>query len=615
MTEQKFARRIKLLQEKMQREGIALYLIPMNDDHGSEYIAPHFKQIAYYSGFTGSAGTLVVTEREARLWTDGRYFLQAEAQLQKSGVLLMKMGQKGVPDVIDYIVSFFAKLYEEPEQRGQKLGFYDGIVSAAFIKRLQKRWAASGAASELPVSCGEDPAGQLWAADDAEPRPALRPGRIWALRRQEHGMDTAEKVKLVREKMQETGAQLLVLSALDEIAWLTNLRGEDIAYNPVFYAYMTLTLEEAFLYVQEISPVLTQMLADEGIEVRPYDAFFAELSACDRQTVQTDDKAASHRLLTAVSAVSAGSEPLVRTSPVQLLKAVKNETEISNERHAHVMDGVAVTRFIYWLKTSVRTGREKATEMTAADKLEDLRREAEGYLGQSFAPIIAYREHGAIVHYEADEASDMPLGNESFLLADTGGHYLTGTTDVTRTIAMGQLTAQQKRHYTAVLQGHLHLMDAVCRKGLQGCHLDYLAREPLYRMGLDFGHGTGHGVGYLLNVHEGPNAFHLRANEENVLLPGMITSDEPGVYLAGEYGIRLENLLLCVEREKTEYGQFIGFESLTLAPFEPEALDMTLLTERDRALLNAYHSEVYEKIAPHLSGEERNWLCEQTKPV
>ena len=387
-----------------------------------------------------------------------------------------------------------------------------------------------------------------------------------------------------------------------------NLRGNDIAYNPVFLSYLVLSGARATLYVRnrESLPVF-----EEAVDVRAYEDFYQDLKSFPAGSrIWLDADTVNYKI---VSLLDGKYKIMTAKSPIALEKAVKNHTEIENERLAHIRDGVAVTRFIRWLKTEVRTGKEEATELSAAEKLEGYRKQMPHYLGQSFAPIIAYGSHGAIVHYEPTEGTDIPLGNESFLLADTGGHYLEGTTDITRTIVMGSITKLQKQHYTAVLMGNLRLMDAKFRYGLSGAHLDYLAREPLYRMGLDFKHGTGHGVGYLLNVHEGPNAIRSRVAEDGVFKQGMITSDEPGLYIEGAYGIRLENLILCVHAEKTEYGQFMQFEPLTFVPFDPEAVDLEMLTGRDKELFEGYQKQVYETLAPYLTEEEKQWLLRETR--
>lgn len=600
MEKEKIKQRLQQLKESMKERNIAVYIIPMNDFHGSEYIGDYFKLIRYFSGFTGSAGTLVVTEEETCLWTDGRYFVQADAQLAKTGIMLQKMGEKNVPTVAEYVNTYMEK---SSQAEGKTIGFDGRMVSASFVNKL----------GNYSLCCEEDLAGQIWDGDEEEKRPDFPGNPLWILEEKYSGKDAKSKLSLIREDMSKKGADCLVLTTLDDIAWLTNLRGNDIDYNPVFLSYLMITGTGAVLYSKGADETICCYLQNCGIMQKSYDDFYKDLTClAEGETVWVDEESASYRVLTGIPN---GCKKITCKNPVMLRKAVKNETEIRNIKNAHRKDAVAVTKFIYWLKTRVCTGMETATEMTAAEKLEEFRKEQDGYIGPSFAPIAAYGAHGAIVHYSADEDSDVKLESSNFFLLDTGGHYAEGTTDITRTIAMGELTGEQKKHYTAVLLGNLRLMDARFKKGLMGANLDYLAREPLYRLGIDFNHGTGHGVGYLLNVHEGPNAFRMRQEKEGVFEEGMVTSDEPGFYLEGSYGIRLENLILCVKDRETEYGQFLRFEPLTLVPFEPEAIDETMLTERDRELLSAYHRSVYEELADELDADERRWLKEITGVV
>jgi Xaa-Pro aminopeptidase len=414
--------------------------------------------------------------------------------------------------------------------------------------------------------------------------------------------------------MEEKGADACLLTSLDDIAWLFNLRGGDVAYTPVFLSYALITGHSALLFAQEqsFSGEIRGKLEQSGVELADYEAVEEVLSGLpDSTTLLADDRVLNYRL---ASCLPGTVQLLEERSPVVAMKAVKNECEQEHERQAHIMDGVALTRFIYWLKHSV--GREPMTEISAAEKLQELRSQQDGYLMESFAPIIAYGAHGAIVHYEATPQTDVPLQPRSFCLADTGGQYLQGTTDVTRTIALGELTPEEIHAYTVVLRGHLNLYGAVFLKGIGGLNLDILARQPLWQEYLDYNHGTGHGVGYLLNVHEGPQRFHWRLRPGEPIVPmeaGMITSDEPGLYLEGKFGIRHENLLLVVEDENDD--RFLKFEALTLVPFDREAIDVSLLTDRELELLNDYHARVYRTISPYLVKEEAEWLREATAPL
>lgn len=606
MAEKKYRNRIETLRNRMREEGICLYLIPMNDDHGSEYIAEYFKLIPYFCGFTGSAGTLVISLEEQLLWTDGRYFLQASDELKKSDTKLMKMGQEGVKTVAQYINSYLDGRKEENQDL--KIGFDGTLVSYSYMDTLKKSFGDK----EVILCCQKDLAGQIWQQDEKDKRPDLLQKPIWILEECFSGVDAKEKLSNVRQKMEEEKQEILVLSALDEIAWLTNLRGNDIAYNPVFYSYMLISQSKAYVYLMQVDATVQDYLEENHITVLPYTKIYDDLKGIKNKKIWVDQRSAHYLLC---EQILQQNQVKIEATPIYEMKAIKNAVEIENMKQAHRMDGVAVTKFIYWLKTRVRTGLEAATERSAAQKLISLRKQQKGYLEESFAPIMAYKEHGAIVHYEADEETDAQLGAESFLLSDTGGHYQLGTTDITRTIVMGDISQEAKKHYSAVLAGHLRLLFATFKSGMQGCHLDLLAREPLYEMGLDYNHGTGHGVGYLLNVHEGPNAFRPKPERTNVIKAGMITSDEPGVYLAGEYGIRLENLILCVEKQKTEYGRFMGFEPLTMVPFDIEAIDEDGFSKDDKMRLNAYHKMVWNNISPYLSEEEKEWLSKQVRPL
>jgi len=592
--------RLSQLKSAMNDSDIAVYIIPMNDYHGSEYIGEHFKLIRYFSGFTGSAGTLIVTQEESYLWTDGRYFLQAGQQLSGTGIKLQKMGEKDVPTISEFVLSYFEK---KGIREQMAVGFDGRLMSVSFADKLEG----------LRIVSDKDLAGDIWNFDEENRRPDFPMQPVWRLDTAYTGVSATEKLSQLRADMKKEGADVFLLSTLDDIAWLTNLRGSDIAYNPVFLSYMIITGDRAVLYRDIEEEEICFYLEVCGIEVRPYGDFYKDIAQIpENMSVWIDAESASRRM---AEAIPSGCKKLVGSNPIMLRKAIKNETEAEHIRNAHIKDGVAVTKFLYWLKTNVRSRKEYATKISAAEKLIQFRGQQEHYLGESFAPIVAFADHGAIVHYSANEATDTELKPESFLLVDTGGHYLEGTTDITRTIVMGALTDAQKRHYTAVLQGNLRLANAYFKKGLTGANLDYLAREPLYRQGLDFNHGTGHGVGYLLNVHEGPNAFRMRQDAKGMFEAGMVTSDEPGFYPEGQYGIRLENLILCREAEKTEYGQFLCFETLTMVPFDPEAIDIQMFTEEDKKLLNAYHRKVYEAIADKLTVSEREWLSQVTAPI
>ena len=459
-------------------------------------------------------------------------------------------------------------------------------------------------------------AGSIW-----KDRPALSAEDVWILPEEYAGATRGQKMKELREKMEKEGADSMLLTSLDDIAWLYNIRGNDVSYNPVALAYTLVYEGSAVLYINQrtVSGAVKKELEADGVQIRSYLDVYRDVSELKKGSRVWMDETVVNVALR--EAVPFGVNILNKANPVTAAKAVKNPVEMDHVRQAHVKDGIAVTKLIYWLKMQQGVKEQRAgelRELTVCEKLEEFRRQQEGYLEQSFAPIAAFGAHGAIVHYEPTKSTDIPLADNGFLLLDTGGQYLQGTTDITRTIGIGKLSGEQKKHYTAVLRGNLNLAAAYFKYGCTGVNLDYLARAPLWELGLDYNHGTGHGVGYLLNVHEGPNAIRLRDAGDSVgtvFEEGMITSDEPGLYLEGEYGIRLENLLLCKKGRKTAYGQFMEFETLTLVPFDRDAILPELMSEKELALLNAYHARVYEEISPHLSEEERHWLEEETKEL
>ena len=588
--------KLKALREQMQRRKIAAYIVPTDDFHGSEYVGDYFKAREYLSGFTGSAGTLLVMQKRAALWTDGRYFLQAEDQLAGSGIELMKSGQPEVPTLAAFLGEELAV--------GDVVGFDGRTVTGAFVKELGE----STAKKQVTFRGDKDLVDRVW-----EDRPAMSAEPVWQVEISYAGLSREEKLKRVRQEMEKAGADAYLVTALDETAWLLNLRGGDIRHTPVFLSYMFITQKRAILCAQgsACSEEIRSVLKQAGVTILPYESIeelVASLPAGQR--ILVDERKVNYRLL---QAIAKGVETVNRQSPIELLKAVKTPREMELIREAHVKDGVAVTRFIYWLKSQI--GQEKITEMTAADKLEEFRAAQEGYLGPSFDPIIAYGAHGAIVHYAATRQTDMELQPKGLCLADTGGHYGEGTTDVTRTIVLGELTAEERSSFTVVLKGHLRLGAARFAKGVCGQNLDVLARMPLWENGMDYNHGTGHGVGYLLSVHEGPQNFRWRIDKNTTCVPleeGMVISNEPGLYVTGHFGIRHENLVLVREGEKNDYGQFMYLEPLTMVPFDRVAIDINLMSAEEKALLNDYHAKVYETLSPYFSGEELAWLEEAT---
>lgn len=589
---------LDLLRQQMKDNGIDVYVIPLSDYHMSEYVGDHFKGVEWISGFSGTNATLVATMDEAGMWTDGRYFIQARQQMEGSGVGLFEMGEEGVPTVEAYIKD---KLSE-----GQTLGYDGRVFSVSWDQKMYEITEEKGAELDIRLDLLE----KIW-----KDRPALPAGKVWVLEQQYAGETMAEKVAKVRNKIKEEGCDGHILTSLYDIAWLFNLRGDDIPCVPVFLSYVYLTMDAITLYANpEIfdEEVLTY-LKDQGVILRPYDAIYEDISGIKEQKVLADVKVVNATLC---GELPADTQLVESLNPTELLKSVKNDTEIRNTREAHIRDGVAVTRFIYWLKHNI--GKEKITEMSAADQLLAFRKEQKNFLDISFDTISAYGENAALMHYEPSRDHEVELQPKSFLLVDSGGHYLEGTTDITRTIVLGELTDWEKEAFTLVLRSHLRLLSAHFPKGTAGVNLDILARGPLWDRGLDYRCGTGHGVGHILNVHEGPNSFRWRVENDEArthILPGQITTDEPGLYFEGEFGIRTESELLCVEDEKTEYGQFYKFENLTFCPIDLEAVDADLLTEYERAELNAYHANCYETLAPLLPPEEAKWLKEVTRAI
>lgn len=606
--------RLEQLRRLMKQYGMDAYMIPTADFHESEYAGEHFKCRQYMTGFTGSAGTAVVTAEEARLWVDGRYFVQAEAQLAGSPVKMMKMGCEGVPTVGEYL--------EKHLPENGCLGFDGRVVNALtgleFEERLEEKKAA--------ISYERDLVGEVW-----KDRPALSAEPAWVLKEQFAGVSAGEKLGFLRESMAEAHATVHILSSLDDIAWLFNIRGNDVRYNPVVLSYVMVTQEKAYLFANEdvlsgnAYPYMDndsdtdeisvrRYLEQLGVTVLPYDAIYEKVKELRGEKVLLEKGRINYALY---RLLDVSNKVINKMNPTAAAKAVKNPVEIENERRAHIKDGVAVTKFIYWLKKNI--GQMEMDEISVADYLEKLRQQQEGFLEPSFETISAYGEHGAMCHYSATKESAAKLEPKGFYLVDSGGHYYEGTTDITRTIALGPLTAEQKEHFTLVLMSMLRLGDARFLSGCRGVSLDYAAREVLWRHGLDFNHGTGHGVSYLASVHERPNNIRFRIiperQDNGVLEAGMITSDEPGLYLEGRYGIRTENLTLCVEDERNEFGQFLRFEYLTFVPIDVDALDLSLMSERDLELLREYHRQVYKKIGPYLEEEERAWLAEVTQAV
>ena len=590
--------RISALRALMEERGYDAYMVPTDDNHQSEYVGEHFKARAFITGFTGSAGTAVITKDAAGLWTDGRYFIQAEQQLSGSGVKLFKMGEPGVPTVEEFIADVL------PE--GGTLGFDGRVVAMGEGQALE----AAAAKKNGKIDYSTDLIDKIW-----EDRPALSEEPAFALGIEYTGESTESKLKRIRKAMEEEGADIHIIAALDDVCWTTNLRGNDIEFFPLLLSYAVITKEDMKLYIDErkLTDEMKANLAKDNISLRPYNAVYEDVKElCADSAILVDPSRLNYALY---NNLPKGAKVIEKVNPTVLMKAMKNDTEIKNIKNAHVKDGVAVTKFMHWLKKNV--GKTEITEISAAEKLEEFRKEQEGYLWQSFEPICGSGEHAAIVHYAATPETNVPVVTDGLFLTDTGGGYMEGSTDITRTFAFGKITDRMAEDFTTVLLCNLRLARAVFMHGTCGYNLDILARMPAWERGINYNHGTGHGVGYLMNIHEAPSGFRIaiREREKAVIEPGMVITDEPGIYIEGSHGIRTENELLVCEKEKTEYGQFLCFEPITYVPIDLDAVNPDMMTKEDKEQLNAYHAKVYELVSPHLNEEEKEWLKEYTRAI
>ncbi len=590
--------RISALRALMEERGYDAYMVPTDDNHQSEYVGEHFKARAFITGFTGSAGTAVITKDAAGLWTDGRYFIQAEQQLSGNGVKLFKMGEPDVPTVEEFIADVL------PE--GGTLGFDGRVVAMGEGQALE----AAAAKKNGKIDYSTDLIDKIW-----EDRPALSEEPAFALGIEYTGESTESKLKRIRKAMEEEGADIHIIAALDDVCWTTNLRGNDIEFFPLLLSYAVITKEDMKLYIDErkLTDEMKANLAKDNISLRPYNAVYEDVKElCADSAILVDPSRLNYALY---NNLPKGAKVIEKVNPTVLMKAMKNDTEIKNIKSAHVKDGVAVTKFMHWLKKNV--GKTEITEISAAEKLEEFRKEQEGYLWQSFEPICGSGEHAAIVHYAATPETNVPVVTDGLFLTDTGGGYMEGSTDITRTFAFGKITDRMAEDFTTVLLCNLRLARAVFMHGTCGYNLDILARMPAWERGINYNHGTGHGVGYLMNIHEAPSGFRIaiREREKAVIEPGMVITDEPGIYIEGSHGIRTENELLVCEKEKTEYGQFLCFEPITYVPIDLDAVNPDMMTKEDKEQLNAYHAKVYELVSPHLNEEEKEWLKEYTRAI
>ncbi|MEF9942256.1 MAG: aminopeptidase P family protein [Lachnospiraceae bacterium] len=596
----KVAERVAALRKCMAEKQMDAYMVPAADNHQSENVGEHFKARTYISGFTGSAGTVVITKDDAGLWTDGRYFIQAETQLAGSGVRLFKIGEPGVPTPEEYLTEVL------PE--GAKLGFDGRVIAVGEGQDLEL--VIRGKNGSIDYSC--DLINDIWTD-----RPELSDKPAFLLEEKYAGESSVSKVARVREKMQELGATIHVISSLDDVAWLLNIRGDDVAYAPLVLSYAIVTMNDVHVFMDErkLNDVILAEFKKINVVLHPYDDIYEYVKGFQaRDTILIDPRKLNYALYNNISQEVTTIEA---PNPTILFKAIKNDVEIENFKKSHIKDGIAFTKFMYWLKTNV--GKIDITEISASDKLEEFRAEQEGFLWPSFAPISAYKEHAAMMHYSATKDTDVPLLAEHLYLTDTGGNYYEGTTDITRTMVLGEISDQLKLHFTAVVRGMMNLSMAKFLQGAIGYNLDILARKPMWDLGLDFKCGTGHGVGYLLNIHEAPTGFRWLTNplrdENHPFEAGMIITNEPGIYIEGSHGIRIENEMITRMDEKTEFGQFMSFEPCTFVPIDLDGIEPTLLNQEEKNYLNNYHKMVFQTIAPHLTEEEREWLKVYTREV
>ena len=590
--------RLSALRKCMEEKNIDVYVVPTTDFHQSEYVGEHFKARKFITGFSGSAGTAVITKTEARLWTDGRYFIQAAAQLEGTTVELMKMGEPDVPELNAYI--------EEVLKEGETLGFDGRVVSVG----EGEGYAAIARKKNAKVNYQVDLIDEIW-----EDRPVLSEEPAFDLDVKYAGENVASKLARIREEMKEAGTNVHVVSTIDDICWTLNIRGNDIDFFPLVLSYGIITMDSFELYIDEkkLDDKLKAKLAKDGVNLHPYNDIYEDVKKFGSDVVAMIDPGKLNYAL--FNNIPENVKTVEKRNPAILMKAIKNPVEIENIRKAQIKDSVAHVRFMKWLKENV--GKMKITEMSASDKLDEFRAEMGNFIRPSFEPISSFGEHGAIVHYTSSPETDVELKEGQLFLTDTGAGFYEGSTDVTRTYALGEVPQIMKDHFTLVAISNLQLGSAKFLEGSTGMILDILARKPFWDRDLNFNHGTGHGVGYLLNIHEGPAGFRwkYRKGETEVLQEGMVITDEPGIYIEGSHGIRLENELLTCKGTLNEYGQFMYFEAITLIPMDLDAINPDIMTQEDKKLLNDYHAKVYEVIAPYLNEEEQEWLKKYTRAV
>ena len=590
---------IEKFQELMIKNNIDAYIIPTSDYHSSEYVSDFFKGRAYLSGFTGSAGTLLILRKTAYLWTDGRYYIQAAKQIEGRPITLMKQGQPNVPTIAEFL---------NTNLKDKNVLAFDGrVVSTSFALELKSKITAN-----IEIITNIDLVNNVWSD-----RPKLPFSVIYKLDAFFSGKEYRDKIKEVRTALKRSNADAFVLSALEDQAWLYNLRAGDVSHTPVFLAFSVITPEHNYLFVDpnKIDLTIEKYLDENDIIVKPYFEVYEFIRNLKGRKILMDFNKVNYQLY---SLAVPNNTLMNQQDPTLLMKAVKNETEIKNIKLAHIKDGAAFTKFMYYVKTNYAKKIEMS-EISVSDYLARLRSKSEGFVDLSFSTICGFKDHAAMMHYSATPESNYTLDDHGFLLIDSGGHYLEGTTDITRTLALGRITDTMKVHFTTVLKSVIALSTAVFLKGCRGVNLDILCRGPIWKLMIDYKCGTGHGVGYLLSVHEAPNGFRWQIvperNDSAVFEPGMITTNEPGIYLENKYGIRTENEMLCVEKGKNEFGEFLGFETITYAPIDLDAIKPSLLTREEKEWLNTYHQNVFDTVSPYLTAEEQEWLKHYTRKI
>lgn len=588
-------KKILLLRQLMNKKNIDTYIVPSSDSHQSEYTGEHFKCREWISGFTGSAGTVVITADKAILWTDGRYFIQAEEQLKNTDIDLYRMGDADVPSINKYL--------KDNLNKGETIGFNGKLFSIRQVEHMKDAFDEK----EINLDTRYDLIDEIW-----KDRPELPKGKVFVHDIKYSGASVEDKLEVIRKKLHEKDVDYYLISSLDDIAWTFNIRGYDIEFNPVVISYAIIGKNKASLFIEDekLDRDVKKHLSDNNIEIKPYEDIGYVLKELPKHSrIYFDPDKTS---IWSYENISEEVRKLKGEDIIEKLKAIKNDIEIENFRKCQARDGVAMIKFLNWLDTNI--GKNNITEISASKKLEEFRALGENYISLSFDTIAGYKNHAAIVHYSADKNSDYTLEDKGMLLLDSGAQYLDGTTDITRTIVLGELSDEKIRDFTLVLKGHIALSKAKFLYGTTGTHLDTLARIPLWEDGKDYKHGTGHGVGYLLSVHEGPHNISPKYNKTK-LEPGMFVTNEPGFYKEGEYGIRTENILLVKEKEETEHGRFMEFETTTVCPIDLRAVDKDLLNGAEKEWLNNYHKKVYDTLSPLIDKELSEWLEEKTKEI